>query len=181
MPYFAFTEDVSPDGSNFLIATNEKGFSRPPAMECSGAGRIAPSPARRGKAGLFTGRELGGLPDSGRRAMGRPQRRVSRTEVGLGTTLPQSRCASSADGSSTLLWSCCMVARRKPAPVRDHGRLWEVSSSGANLHEVIPGWHLSSSQCCGTWTPDGRLFVFLDNAVDRTRNRRSGRSLKGAA
>jgi Tol biopolymer transport system component len=27
---------------------------------------------------------------------------------------------------------------------------------------VIPGWHLSSSQCCGSWTSDGRFFVFLE-------------------
>lgn len=42
------------------------------------------------------------------------------------------------------------------------GRLWEISANGSNVHEVIPGWHLSSTQCCGSWTPDGKLFVFVD-------------------
>ena len=39
-------------------------------------------------------------------------------------------------------------------------RLWEVSSDGSGLHPLLPGWHPSSSQCCGRWTPDGKFFVF---------------------
>jgi len=40
-------------------------------------------------------------------------------------------------------------------------RLWEMSSGGSGLHPLLPGWRTSSSQCCGRWTPDGGLFVFL--------------------
>ncbi len=39
-------------------------------------------------------------------------------------------------------------------------RLWEMSSSGSNLHQLIPNWHTSSPKCCGRWTPDGRFFLF---------------------
>ena len=39
-------------------------------------------------------------------------------------------------------------------------QLWEISSGGSGLHEVMPGWHGSSSECCGKWTPDGKFFVF---------------------
>jgi len=42
-------------------------------------------------------------------------------------------------------------------------RIWEMSSSGSGLHEVMPGWHGSSAQCCGKWTPDGKLFLFISN------------------
>ena len=40
-------------------------------------------------------------------------------------------------------------------------RIWEMSSSGSGLHEVMPGWHGTSAACCGKWTPDGRLFLFI--------------------
>jgi serine/threonine protein kinase/Tol biopolymer transport system component len=38
--------------------------------------------------------------------------------------------------------------------------LWEVSSSGENLHQLLPGWQDSPDQCCGRWTADGNYFVF---------------------
>ena len=43
-------------------------------------------------------------------------------------------------------------------------KLWQMSSDGSNLHELLPGWHASSWKCCGRWTPDGRFFVFLSGA-----------------
>jgi DNA-binding winged helix-turn-helix (wHTH) protein/Tol biopolymer transport system component len=42
-------------------------------------------------------------------------------------------------------------------------RIWEMSSSGSGLHEVLPGWHGSSAACCGKWTPDGKLFLFISD------------------
>ena len=41
-------------------------------------------------------------------------------------------------------------------------RLWEVSSDGSGLHQVLPGWHPSSMLGCGRWTPDGKFFIFLE-------------------
>jgi DNA-binding winged helix-turn-helix (wHTH) protein/Tol biopolymer transport system component len=41
-------------------------------------------------------------------------------------------------------------------------RIWEMSSNGSNLHEVMPGWH-GSAACCGKWTPDGKLFLFISD------------------
>ncbi len=38
--------------------------------------------------------------------------------------------------------------------------LWEVGSNGSNLHRLLPGWHSSTVECCGKWTPDGRYYVF---------------------
>jgi Tol biopolymer transport system component len=37
-------------------------------------------------------------------------------------------------------------------------RLWEVSASGNDLQTLFPKW--SDAQCCGSWTADGRYFVF---------------------
>ena len=39
--------------------------------------------------------------------------------------------------------------------------LWEIASDGSNLHQMLPGWNASGWRCCGSWTPDGRLFLFL--------------------
>jgi len=39
--------------------------------------------------------------------------------------------------------------------------LWEVAASGANPHPLLPGWQgCSGSQYRGSWTADGRFYVF---------------------
>jgi eukaryotic-like serine/threonine-protein kinase len=38
--------------------------------------------------------------------------------------------------------------------------LWEVNADGSRPREVLPGWKGAPSSCCGSWTPDGRYFVF---------------------
>lgn len=38
--------------------------------------------------------------------------------------------------------------------------LWEVSADGRNLHPLLSGWNSPPSECCGSWTPDGRYFLF---------------------
>jgi len=39
--------------------------------------------------------------------------------------------------------------------------LWEVRADGTGPHALLPGWNNPSRECCGTWTPDGRYFVFI--------------------
>ena len=49
--------------------------------------------------------------------------------------------------------------------------LWEVSREGTGLHPLLPGWNAGAradaglvdgpiNLCCGSWTPDGKYFVF---------------------
>jgi serine/threonine protein kinase/Tol biopolymer transport system component len=38
--------------------------------------------------------------------------------------------------------------------------LWEVMANGSGLRPLLPGWNQPGGACCGTWTPDGRYFVF---------------------
>ena len=38
--------------------------------------------------------------------------------------------------------------------------LWEVAPDGKDLHPLLPGWNNPPSECCGSWTPDGRYFFF---------------------
>jgi hypothetical protein len=45
--------------------------------------------------------------------------------------------------------------------------LWEIRSDGTGLHQLLPGWNQPQQECCGSWTPDGKYFVFQavrDNA-----------------
>ncbi len=43
-----------------------------------------------------------------------------------------------------------------------NGRYWEVSLDGTGLRQLFPGWTKPpDSECCGSWTADGRYFVFL--------------------
>ena len=43
-------------------------------------------------------------------------------------------------------------------------KIWEVSSSGSNLHSLFSGQAASNPQCCGHWTPDGKFFIYLSGA-----------------
>ena len=44
-------------------------------------------------------------------------------------------------------------------------KIWEVSSSGSNPHQLLPGWHASASQWGGQWTLDGEFFLFLSGGI----------------
>ena len=46
--------------------------------------------------------------------------------------------------------------------------LWEVSADGRNLHALLSGWNTPPSECCGSWTPDGRYFLFQSNRGGNT-------------
>lgn len=38
--------------------------------------------------------------------------------------------------------------------------LWAISYDGSKAHELLPGWSKPPRECCGSWTPDGRYFIF---------------------
>lgn len=50
--------------------------------------------------------------------------------------------------------------------------IWEVNSNGAGLHPLLPDWHEVSSKCCGSWTADGRYYIFqgIENTLGATDN-----------
>ncbi len=45
-------------------------------------------------------------------------------------------------------------------PLNHATSLWEISSTGKNLHPLLSNWSNPASECCGSWTPDGKSFVF---------------------
>ena len=38
--------------------------------------------------------------------------------------------------------------------------LWEVGRDGSNPHTLLSGWQYKATACCGSWTADGRYFIF---------------------
>ncbi|HEY1803910.1 MAG TPA: protein kinase [Terracidiphilus sp.] len=38
--------------------------------------------------------------------------------------------------------------------------IWQVASNGADPHPLLPGWHTRAGETYGSWTPDGKYFVF---------------------
>jgi len=42
-----------------------------------------------------------------------------------------------------------------------HGSsLWEANIDGSHLHRMLKGWNSDVNVCCGSWTPDGKYFIF---------------------
>ncbi len=38
--------------------------------------------------------------------------------------------------------------------------LWEIGQQGANPHPLLTDWEHGSAACCGSWTADGRYYIF---------------------
>jgi eukaryotic-like serine/threonine-protein kinase len=38
--------------------------------------------------------------------------------------------------------------------------IWEIAADGSHLHPLLTGWNKPPAECCGSWTSDGRYFVF---------------------
>jgi serine/threonine protein kinase len=38
--------------------------------------------------------------------------------------------------------------------------IWEANADGTSVHPLLPGWSNPPNECCGSWTPDGRYYVF---------------------
>ena len=46
--------------------------------------------------------------------------------------------------------------------------LWEAGADGTDPHPLLPGWNNPPSECCGSWTPDARYFVFQSTQRGRS-------------
>jgi len=46
--------------------------------------------------------------------------------------------------------------------------IWEVAPDGSDLHRLLNGWDNAPRVCCGTWTPDGKFFIFQATRDGRT-------------
>ncbi len=150
-PYM-FPSSVSPNGSDLLLAEMSGHFHEGPlwAMPILGG-----SPKRLGDA-------VGGggawAPD------GKKMIYVKGDALYLaGADGTNSRKLISLPGSAfDPAWS--PGGKEVRLTVRDEKRqtrsIWQVSADGTKLHELLPGWHAKSGECCGKWMPGGKYFVF---------------------
>lgn len=52
---------------------------------------------------------------------------------------------------------------------KDHSiSLWEMQAEGTNLHPLLAHWSNPESECCGSWTADGKYYVFQSNHDGRS-------------
>jgi serine/threonine protein kinase len=50
-------------------------------------------------------------------------------------------------------------------PASETVGIMEIRSDGTGLHPLLPGWNAPFSQCCGSWSADGRYYFFLSGTV----------------
>ncbi len=44
--------------------------------------------------------------------------------------------------------------------VNNTSAIWQARADGTDMHELLPGWSRPPSECCGTWTSDGKCYIF---------------------
>jgi len=139
--------DVSPDGSTFLVQSFDAGISA--------------------SAPLHTVKVVGGshqyLADTAYAAWSPDEKYVVYATANGDLNLMNSdgtgahKLASVGGVADSLSWS----PDGKTIQFTRDRSLWEITSSGSNLHQLVAAWHTSEGKCCGKWSPDGRKFVFL--------------------
>jgi eukaryotic-like serine/threonine-protein kinase len=59
-----------------------------------------------------------------------------------------------------LRWSPDSRLLRFTTGSMSHNAMWEVSSGGSQLHQMLTGWHGATDPAQGDWTPNGNYFLF---------------------
>jgi serine/threonine protein kinase/Tol biopolymer transport system component len=138
--------DVSPDGSTFLVKSYEKGvMSSTPlyAVQVVGGSHRY----------LADAVDAAWSPDGKLVAYSMPNGDINVINSdGTGAH----KLASVGGAADELSWS---PDGRTIRFFRDNS-LWEITSSGDNLHQLLAGWQPSRRKCCGDWLPDGNFFAF---------------------
>jgi eukaryotic-like serine/threonine-protein kinase len=149
---FTFLDDVSPDGSELLLAT-----SKGTTFE----GELWTLPVLGGSArrlGNFSSRSTAWSPDGKRIAY------TTGEDVDLANSDGSNphRILTAAGTTEDIHWSPDgkKLSFTVNDPRTNNRSIWQASSDGSNLHPLLPGWSRSPNECCGTWTPDGRYFIF---------------------
>jgi DNA-binding winged helix-turn-helix (wHTH) protein/Tol biopolymer transport system component len=148
-PFETSLLDVSPDGSNALIGTIDDEEHLPRSMWVAPTFGGAARRLEQGVNGVFS-------PDGASVIYSAPGGDifVIRTD-GTG----RRKLASVSSAASWFRWS----PDGKKIRFSKDGLLWEMSADGSEQHQLLPDWHQPGNQCCGSWTAEGRLYVFQLN------------------
>ncbi|MGO9273739.1 MAG: protein kinase domain-containing protein [Terriglobia bacterium] len=151
-PSFLNLFDISPDGSDLLLATLPGSTPEGPLWTLPVLGG---SPRRFGNLEVHSATWS---PDGGRIAYSKGN------EIFLAKSDGSEpwRLLITSGTSSYLRWSPDGTILRFTVndPQTNNRSLWQASTDGSNLHPLLPGWNNPPNECCGNWTPDGRYFVF---------------------
>jgi Tol biopolymer transport system component/DNA-binding winged helix-turn-helix (wHTH) protein len=143
-------KDVSPDGSALLVSSSEGGRGSLWNVEIPGGSLrqiLTDAPGIASAAWSPDGKFVVYSPGNGNLVI------IRSDGTGLRTLATP---ATPGSYPNWLSWSPDGSRIRFSA----NNRLWEISSDGSALHQLLPGWHPESSQCCGRWSADGKFFVF---------------------
>jgi Tol biopolymer transport system component len=145
--------DISPDGSQLLLATFLHGLT--PEVPLWTLPVLGGSPRRLGN---LEGHSAAWSPDGKRIAY------CKGNEIFLAKSdgSEPRRLLITAGISGDLRWSPDGTILRFTLndPQTNNRSLWQASTDGSHLHPLLPGWNKPPNECCGNWTPDGRYFVF---------------------
>jgi serine/threonine protein kinase len=157
-------EGISPDGSSLLALANPGTFSQidsEPLFSLSLPG--------------LQERRIGDLTGGNHAHAWSPDGRTLYSDIGSYFASSSEIVASDADGANRrVLFSVpgrAIWLRVSPdgrvirLSVREttgrHGSsLWEANIDGSHLHHMLNAWNNDVDLCCGSWTPDGKYFVF---------------------
>ena len=136
--------DISPDGSKFIVGSTKDGIALEfPLWSVSVLGASHQYLAAGVDASSSPdGSEVAYLTRAGKLGIVRSDGADARTVASLGS------------GAWSPVWS----PDGKTLRFSKRDGLWEISSTGADLHPVLPGW--KGETCCGHWAPDGDTFYF---------------------
>jgi serine/threonine protein kinase/Tol biopolymer transport system component len=70
------------------------------------------------------------------------------------------RLVTAAGTASWPRWSPNGTRLRFTVNGANGSAIWEIAADGSGLHPLLTGWNTPPAECCGSWTPDGRYFVF---------------------
>jgi len=158
--YMADLDGISPDGSELLVHASEGALPEGPLL-------VYPTVSGSlHRLGAVTTTGAAWSPDGHRIAYAKGQAlfvgNTDGTEAGQIVTVPGI--------ASWIQWS--PDAKKLRFTVADSQTnatsIWEVKVEGGDLHSLLPGWNSPPSECCGSWTPDGKYFVFQSTHEGRS-------------
>jgi Tol biopolymer transport system component/predicted Ser/Thr protein kinase len=158
--FVADLEGIAPDGSELLVHTNEGSLREGPLW-------VYPTVSG-------SHHRLGGVTSSSA-AWSPDQHRVVYAKgrglfIGNADGTEARQIVTLAGSVSWIQWSPDGKKLRFTVadPKTNATSIWEVEAEGGDLHPLLLGWNRPPAECCGSWTPDGKYFVFQSSHGGRS-------------
>jgi serine/threonine protein kinase len=157
-------EGISPNGSSLLVLANPGTYSQidsQPLFSLSLPG--------------LRERRIGDLTGGNHAHAWSPDGKTLYSDIGSFTASSSEIVATDADGGNRrALFSVpgrsvwlrvspdgrFMCLSVETVTGRHGSSLWEANIDGSHLHRMLKGWNSDVNVCCGSWTPDGKYFIF---------------------